>query len=142
MLVSLLLTCSRRFVIQIYLSTPCIAPTRGSGPGAQKILHEIANIRVSGNSGLLRPHSPNEGIRAMGPKNITQNSQYQGFWKFWPITAERRVCCCVWMRTVAVSFYSLVNLCIRSARRNLGYREPERNAPIKRLNFQEIAYHL
>jgi len=45
------------------------------------------------------------------------------------------------MRTLAVSFYSLVNLCItsRSARRNLDYREPERNVPIKRLNLQEIA---
>ena len=49
--------------------------------------------------------------------------------------------CCAWMRTLAVSFYSLVNLCItsRSARRNLDYREPERNVPIKRLNLQEIA---
>ena len=42
-----------------------------------------------------------------GPKNITENSQNQGFWKFWSIAAERLVCCCVWMRTLAVSFYSL-----------------------------------
>jgi len=28
-------------------------------------------------------------------KNITQNSQNQGFWKFWSIAAERLVCCCV-----------------------------------------------
>jgi len=81
---------------------------------------------------------PNEGIRAGGPKNITQNSQNQGIWKFWSIAAERLVCCCVLMRTLAVSFYSLVNLCILS-HGNLGHREPERNAHIKRLNLQEIA---
>ena len=87
----------------------------------------------------FRYDRPNERIRAGDPKHITQNSQNQGFWKFWSIAAERLVCCCVWMRTLAVSFYSLVNLCIRSARRNLGYIEPERNAPIKQLNLQEIA---
>ena len=33
------------------------APTRGSWPGAPKILHKIAKIRVSGNSGLLQPNA-------------------------------------------------------------------------------------
>jgi len=32
--------------------------------------------------------------RGLRSKNITQNSQNQGFWKFWSIAAER-LCCCV-----------------------------------------------
>ena len=114
----------RRFVIQVYLSTPRIAfisidlqpndlnqwgffDMKLYMPTMHTLCYSLDAIAPTRGSGppKLYPKLP-----------ALVSLMYCG-----QTTVASLVCCCVWMRTLAVS-----SLCIRWARCQLGYRAPER----------------
>ena len=114
----------RRFVIQVYLSTPRIAFI------SIDLQPNDLNQWVFFDMKLYMPtmHTLCYSLDAIAP---TRGSGPQKLYPKLPAlvslmycgqtTVASLVCCCVWMRTLAVS-----NLCIRWARCQLGYRAPER----------------